>query len=72
MTALVAFSESKFDDKICSGGCDGCLNLDNQDNGGLGDLIESLETLYQEQGYADIISRYAKFHTKYLHKYPQS
>jgi len=41
----------------CVGGCDGCLNTDNPDNAGLADLIDSLETLYQEQGYSDIISR---------------
>ena len=59
MTALVGlpFSKFKFDDIICTGGCDGCLNLDNPDNAGLSDLVDSLETLYQEQGYSDIVSR---------------
>ena len=59
MTALVnqPSSKLKFHDKICTGGCDGCLNLDNPDNAGLSDLIDSLETVYQEQGYSDILSR---------------
>ena len=59
MTALVdlSYAEFKFNDKICLGGCDGCLNTDNPDNAGLADLIDSLETLYQEQGYSEIISR---------------
>ena len=74
MTALVdlSFAELKFYDKICTGGCDGCLNVENPDNAGLADLIESLETLYQEQGYSDIISRSTQCYIKYLHiKYLQ-
>ena len=52
---------------VHTGGCDGCLNLDNPDNAGLGDLVQSLETLYQEQGYSDILSRSTKCCIKYLH-----
>ena len=72
MTALVDLYFGRFYDKICAGGCDGCLNVDNPDNAGLADLIESLESLYQEQGYSDIISRSTQCYTKYLHiKYLQ-
>ena len=46
-----------FAEQTCTGGCDGCLNLDNKDNAGLGDLVASLESLYQEQGYSDLLSR---------------
>jgi len=41
----------------CVGGCNGCLNVDNEDNGGLSDLVEQLETLYQDEGYSSLISR---------------
>ena len=46
-----------FAEQTCAGGCDGCLNLDNKDNAGLGDLVGSLESLYQEQGFSDLLSR---------------
>jgi hypothetical protein len=35
----------------CVGGCDGCLNLDNPNNAGLGPIIEALEELYTGNGY---------------------
>jgi len=41
----------------CVGGCNGCLNVDNHDNGGLSDLVEQLETLYEDEGYSSLISR---------------
>jgi len=41
----------------CVGGCNGCLNVDNPSNGGLSDLVEQLETLYQDEGYSSLISR---------------
>merc|ERR1712126_742847 len=41
----------------CVGGCDGCLNVNNPDNKGLEDLVEALETVYQEQKFYEIISR---------------
>ena len=41
----------------CVGGCDGCLNVDDPDNAGLGALVTDLEQVYQEEGLVDIISR---------------
>jgi len=41
----------------CVGGCNGCLNLDNPSNFGLEDLVDELETLYQDEGYSSLISR---------------
>ena len=41
----------------CVGGCDGCLNVNDPDNAGLGDLVAALEEVYQSEGLADIISR---------------
>merc|ERR1719458_465569 len=41
----------------CVGGCNGCLNVDNPENGGLSDLVEQLETLYEDEGYSSLISR---------------
>ena len=41
----------------CVGGCDGCLNVNDQENAGLGDLVSSLEAVYQSGGPSDIISR---------------
>jgi len=41
----------------CVGGCDGCLNVNDQENAGLGDLVASLEAVYQSGGLSDIISR---------------
>ena len=39
------------------GGCNGCLNVDNDDNAGLADLVADLETTYQDNGYDSILSR---------------
>lgn len=41
----------------CTGGCDGCINLNNADNNGLSDIISTLETVYSDNSYSDIISR---------------
>ena len=41
----------------CVGGCDGCLNVNDQENAGLGELVASLEAVYQSGGLSDIISR---------------
>lgn len=41
----------------CVGGCNGCLNLDNASNNGLGVLVASLDTLYTVNGYDSLLSR---------------
>ena len=41
-----------------SGGCDGCVNIDNDSNNGLADLIADLEDVYEENDFASVISRY--------------
>ena len=41
----------------CVGGCDGCINVNDPDNAGLGTLVADLEQVYQEEGLVDIISR---------------
>ena len=40
-----------------SGGCDGCLNVNNADNAGLADIVASLDTVYTDNGYASVLSR---------------
>ena len=40
-----------------TGGCNGCLNLDNPSNFGLEDLVDELETVYEDEGYSSLISR---------------
>ena len=47
-----------FGDIFSTGGCNGCLNLDNPSNFGLEDLVDELETLYQDEGYSSLISRW--------------
>ena len=32
----------------CVGGCDGCLNVDNDSNAGLADVVADLEVLYTD------------------------
>ena len=39
------------------GGCDGCLNVNNPDNAGLADLVDSLDTVYTTNGYDSVLSR---------------
>ena len=41
----------------CVGGCDGCLNTDNPDNAGLADIVNNLETVYEDNGYSALLSR---------------
>jgi len=41
----------------CVGGCDGCLNVNNPDNAGLSDLVDSLDTVYTTNGYDSVLSR---------------
>jgi len=41
----------------CVGGCNGCVNLENASNNGLGDLVASLDTLYTANGYDSLLSR---------------
>jgi len=41
----------------CVGGCNGCINLDNPDNGGLFDFVTQLEAAYQKYNLKKIISR---------------
>ena len=59
MTALVdlSFAELKFYDKICTGGCDGCLNVDNEANSGLQPFMKTLDDLYKAKQYANVLSR---------------
>ena len=46
------------DIKCCdTGGCNGCLNVNNPDNKGLETLVRDLETVYQENNFTNIISR---------------
>ena len=40
----------------CVGGCDGCVNLDNDDNAGLDDVVEGFQSIYYSNGYDDIVS----------------
>ena len=48
---------------VCTGGCDGCLNVNNPDNKGLESLVAKLEDVYQENNFTNIISR---FRSKFL------
>jgi len=41
----------------CVGGCDGCLNVENEDNAGLADLVADLDTVYTDNGYNSVLSR---------------
>lgn len=41
----------------CPGGCDGCLNVNNEDNAGLADLVAALDTIYLDNGYDTVLSR---------------
>ena len=58
-----------FNGNIWTGGCNGCLNVDNPSNGGLSDLVEQLETLYQDEGYSSLISRLTCFRVLLLRLY---
>ena len=39
------------------GGCDGCVNIDNDSNNGLADLIADLEDIYQDNELESVLSR---------------
>merc|ERR1740128_1271050 len=41
----------------CVGGCDGCLNINNEDNAGLEATIAALDTVYTDNGYDSVLSR---------------
>merc|ERR1711892_961049 len=41
----------------CVGGCDGCININNEDNAGLADTIAALDTVYTDNGYDSVLSR---------------
>ena len=41
----------------CVGGCDGCLNLDDEDNAGLEDIVTSLEAVYADNNFSELLSR---------------
>ena len=38
----------------CVGGCDGCVNIENDSNNGLADLIAALDLVYTENKFGDI------------------
>lgn len=40
----------------CVGGCDGCINLDNESNNGLASIVADLEVMYQAS-YKSLMSR---------------
>ena len=44
---------------LIEGGCDGCVNIDNDSNNGLADLIDELEAVYQENDFESVISRFS-------------
>ena len=39
------------------GGCDGCVNIENDSNNGLADLIADLEDIYQDNELENVLSR---------------
>ena len=41
-----------------TGGCDGCINVEDSSNNGLADLIADLEDAYQKNDFNDTLSRY--------------
>jgi len=41
----------------CVGGCDGCLNLDDEDNAGLEDIVNTLEQVYADNNLSELLSR---------------
>ena len=41
-----------------TGGCDGCINVEDSSNNGLADLIDDLEEVFQENDFNDTLSRY--------------
>ena len=41
----------------CVGGCDGCVNIENDSNNGLADLIADLDLVYKDNDFGDVLSR---------------
>jgi len=54
-SALATMVRLSFHD--CVGGCDGCVNIENDSNNGLADLIAALDLVYDENDFKDILSR---------------
>ena len=54
-SALATMVRLSFHD--CVGGCDGCLNIENEDNNGLADLVVALDIVYLENGFNETLSR---------------
>ncbi len=42
----------------CIGGCDGCININDKDNAGLGHIVKSLENIYITRNLNSMLSRY--------------
>jgi hypothetical protein len=41
----------------CVGGCNGCVNLNDGSNAGLSNIVQTLESVYLNNGYGAYISR---------------
>ena len=41
----------------CVGGCDGCINTDNDSNNGLADLIAALDDVYTTNELSSLLTR---------------
>merc|ERR1712025_1500530 len=54
-SALATMVRLSFHD--CVGGCDGCINIENDSNNGLADLVAALDTVYLENGFNETLSR---------------
>ena len=59
ISAQLELGAKKFDDSIlsafhsCVGGCNGCINIGQDNNAGLDEALKPLEELYQKLGLAD-------------------
>merc|ERR1712112_586579 len=51
-SALATMVRLSFHD--CVGGCDGCVNIENDTNNGLADLIAALDLVYTDNKFGDI------------------
>ena len=47
----------------CVGGCDGCLNVDNDSNAGLSGIVATLEDLYTDEVLSPLICRFVTTNT---------
>ena len=54
-SALATMVRLSFHD--CVGGCDGCINIDNDSNNGLADLVAALDDVYTTNGLSSLLSR---------------